>query len=1265
MEEHKNTSVALTGRLAEFRQALEDEIDIIEKSGQSSTLLFGGRRIESPGVEFWYRFHIEYLPVMPADTPCKLVVGKDSYNVTVISFEESFIVIASQAELPYIIAKARLENGTKILMERLIKRIEASSIKANPVGERIFKTSDLLLTDTYTCISNDTDFEFEVNNSGNQNKAITSALTNNITYIWGPPGTGKTMVIGQIIKELLRRNRSALLVSHTNTAVDGAIKIVDIKYDEAHRGRDEMEPYPILRMGNPSIPLEDRIQIKAHISILGKELYARKVELDNQKAEHQKRLNIIIPLINKSKWAQQSRLEYAHSLLSNIDQTSGDVQVLLRTQNDVFKKLKTAESEYTQCREYKRAQEDLSRKEHELNDLQSRIDKAQSDLEFIPGRIQAAKDEIVKHEKYTELKAIEARQLSIPAQKNQIIQIKAQLERLQREEQSLTDKNSFFTQKINEYNQKGTFAKLLAGKNSIAHAIEASEVINKRLPEIYALIKAKALTLQDYENQLIKSLAIQEQLNAITIRESKEDWQREILLMTELIKRSQNELPDLQKELSQIKDKLPDLHDAFNTSKKVFDAILKIKQKLDEISAQIRHKQGTILEKKSECTDVLENESLLCASFGFNCNGTELTTIYNSLSNLIQQVNAELSSVDIPSLETEEQEIREKIIKLLEELSDIDQKMRELEIQAVIQAKVIGTTLAKSYLSDILQERTFDTVIVDEASMASIPALWCASYLAEKNIVIIGDFKQLPPIVMAKTPMAQKWLGSDIFLHSGMQAKLGKGKPPPENLAVLDEQFRMESEIANIASRLYYEKQGVHLQSHDDNEERCKVRDEFYQWYAGEHTKHCIHLIDTKNLHAWVTGVPQGKSHSRLNCFSTILCVDLAFRLLENKLEECKALQKSEPAKKPFVLIVAPYKPHVTRINQLIDLEYHDRGFQDKNGDTINLNLIQAGTIHSFQGNEADIVIFDLVVDEPHWKANLFMLDEKINSDMEKMFNVAITRVKFKLFIIGNFSYCQKRAKNNALGILLHMLIDKEKLPVLDAKALFPKLPYVPKGTYAGEGDLSSRHIICREDTFYDYFQADILKCQKKLIVYSPFMAQERISSLLPYFAETFKKCCSITVITKALSERGKNEFAHYQKCEKELSNLGIKIIHKKGMHEKLIFIDDTIVWMGSLNVLSFAGFTGEIMHRHCDTELAEEYAKMFDIKHLVEVAQNTVEQICPICGSEILAAESDSGGFYWTCVNKDYTRQPTQQYPSDGILRCKCGAPYIFSMKN
>ena len=77
------------------------------------------------------------------------------------------------------------------------------------------------------------------------------------------------------------------------------------------------------------------------------------------------------------------------------------------------------------------------------------------------------------------------------------------------------------------------------------------------------------------------------------------------------------------------------------------------------------------------------------------------------------------------------------------------------------------------------------------------------------------------------------------------------------------------------------------------------------------------------------------------------------------------------------------------------------------------------------------------------------------------------------------------------------------------------------------------------------------------------------------------------------------------------------------------------------------------------------EYEKLFDIEHICNAVENAFEQKCPICGAEMIVKEGDEGGIYWQCVEGDYSRNANQQYPVDGILRCKCGAPYVFVMKN
>lgn len=72
--------VRLTGRLSEFREALQEEIKEIENNGQNSTLLVGGHIVEAKGGGFWHCFFVEYMPLLPADTPCKLTVGTDQFD---------------------------------------------------------------------------------------------------------------------------------------------------------------------------------------------------------------------------------------------------------------------------------------------------------------------------------------------------------------------------------------------------------------------------------------------------------------------------------------------------------------------------------------------------------------------------------------------------------------------------------------------------------------------------------------------------------------------------------------------------------------------------------------------------------------------------------------------------------------------------------------------------------------------------------------------------------------------------------------------------------------------------------------------------------------------------------------------------------------------------------------------------------------------------------------------------------------------------------
>ena len=57
-----------------------------------------------------------------------------------------------------------------------------------------------------------------------QKAAIIKALSQRITFVWGPPGTGKTTTINYLVPSLVHNGERVFITSHTNTTVDTVLK---------------------------------------------------------------------------------------------------------------------------------------------------------------------------------------------------------------------------------------------------------------------------------------------------------------------------------------------------------------------------------------------------------------------------------------------------------------------------------------------------------------------------------------------------------------------------------------------------------------------------------------------------------------------------------------------------------------------------------------------------------------------------------------------------------------------------------------------------------------------------------------------------------------------------------------------------------------------------------------------------------------------------------------------------------------------------------
>ena len=282
-----------------------------------------------------------------------------------------------------------------------------------------------------------------------------------------------------------------------------------------------------------------------------------------------------------------------------------------------------------------------------------------------------------------------------------------------------------------------------------------------------------------------------------------------------------------------------------------------------------------------------------------------------------------------------------------------------------------------------------------------------------------------------------------------------------------------------------------------------------------------------------------------------------------------------------------------------------------------------------------------------------------------RLLNVAITRAKRRLVVVGDFNYCQKLSKNAFLG--------REFLPFL--QQFYKKvnaLDLVPAGlssraaqtqsvAFGGNIEPNAARLVVAQDSFYPIFLGDMSRAKTRVVIYSPFITADRLATLEPQIKSATERRVRVYIITKPQAERGRREMAQYQSIERALLEWNAIVIHKIGMHEKLVFVDDEIVWSGSLNPLSYSN-TQEIMERRRSPEVVKDFVSTLRLNELIG-AYDAGDDKCPICGREMMPAEGADDPFYWRCAEEGCFSRSVDDPPlRGGMLTChNCGGPIEF----
>lgn len=280
-------------------------------------------------------------------------------------------------------------------------------------------------------------------------------------------------------------------------------------------------------------------------------------------------------------------------------------------------------------------------------------------------------------------------------------------------------------------------------------------------------------------------------------------------------------------------------------------------------------------------------------------------------------------------------------------------------VQALEEAEVVLTTLARLAVREELRSLRFESVILDEASSAPLPYVALAAAHSKGRAVAVGDFQQLPPIVQSDGPAAERWLRRDVFRETevvrvGPAGEVTLPSPRDALCAMLTVQYRMAPAIRALVSELFYA-------------DRLTDAPELRRGTMGGEP---LLLLDTSALDPRVERI-EGSRRNQVHA-------EVIVRLLE--LAAQAGIQD--------VAVVSPYRHQARTVRELAAGRL---GVAAPRG-------LEVSTIHRFQGREKTLVVID-TVDAPPGRS--WFLDERRNPDLPRLLNVALSRAQEMLVVVG------------------------------------------------------------------------------------------------------------------------------------------------------------------------------------------------------------------------------------------------------------------------
>ncbi|MCQ2283654.1 MAG: AAA domain-containing protein [Bacteroidales bacterium] len=303
---------------------------------------------------------------------------------------------------------------------------------------------------------------------------------------------------------------------------------------------------------------------------------------------------------------------------------------------------------------------------------------------------------------------------------------------------------------------------------------------------------------------------------------------------------------------------------------------------------------------------------------------------------------------DINSTQSYSKQKHNQLQRLHHRADELEMKIHEEILQ---NAEVIACTLIGS-ANRVLDYRHFGTVFIDEATQALEAACWTAILKADR-VIFAGDHQQLPPTI--KCPAAAR-----NGLETTLMQKIVHQQP--QVVTLLDTQYRMNRQIMTFSSNWFYEGK---LKAAPEVANRTLA-----PWDCP------LVWVDTSNCHF---SEKTNASQSRLNREEAKLLIEILKDYVRQMFLDRSLMEQTTYG------IISPYKAQIGILRHLVSKSHTLAPIR---------NRIAVNTVDGFQGQERDIILISMVRDNDEGAIGFL-------KDLRRM-NVAITRAKLKLIVIGN-----------------------------------------------------------------------------------------------------------------------------------------------------------------------------------------------------------------------------------------------------------------------